>query len=598
MKWAGHTFTAGRCKFRLWAPLAKEVCLQIEDDRGITRYPLYKNLYGYWQTSLAINSKTRYFYILDGKHKRADPASFWQPKGVFGPSATVDLANFGWEDRNWGVFPLKDFCIYELHVGTFSRQGTFLALINQLGYLKELGINAIELMPVSQFSGDRNWGYDGVFPFAVQNTYGGPETLQQLVNAAHCRGLAVILDVVYNHLGPEGNYFPQFGPYFTPAYRTAWGKAINFDGPHSREVRNFFIQNALFWLKYFHVDALRLDAVHGIFDFSANHFLSELAQAVRNYCLVHKKTHYLIAESDLNDSTIIRERDERGYGLHAQWNDDYHHSIHACITKEKDGYYADFGKLAHIKKTLEHGYCYDGTYSLYRKRLHGNSARGLKNHKFIAFIQNHDQVGNRMLGERLTSLASFEACKLAAAMVILSPFIPLLFMGEEYGETSPFFYFTSHRDKKLGQAIARGRAKEFSSFRWKGSPPHPQHRKTFHRSKLKGPVSRQDQIMLDYYKALIALRKKMRPKNFKVEVNEEKKILFMQAKTEPLMLAIASFNPKQAEVFVNFPKTFKKAFCSSEQKWGGPGSSIPSSTGEKKAFNLKGYSYNLYTGVW
>ncbi|MGM0366171.1 MAG: malto-oligosyltrehalose trehalohydrolase, partial [Actinomycetota bacterium] len=588
-----------------WAPLAKKVCLQAETSTGTRLYPLSRDICGYWQGKVKAGPGTRYFYLLDGKLKTADPASFRQPEGVFGPSETISLQDFAWGDSSWKVPPLKEFVIYELHAGTFGSGRGFSSVTEKLKYLKELGINAVQLMPVSQFSGDRNWGYDGVFPFAVQDTYGGPRQLQRLVNAAHSRGLAVILDVVYNHLGPEGSHFPQFGPYFTSAYQTPWGKALNFDGPWSREVRNYFIQNALFWFRYYHIDALRLDAVHGIFDFSAKHFLAELSEAVKKYCLINRRTHYLIAESDRNDSALIRENDEGGYGIHAQWNDDFHHSLHACLTGEREGYYADFGELSHIKKAMEEGYCYDGCYSRYRKRNHGNSSRGLGGHKFIVFAQNHDQVGNRMLGERLINLVCFEAAKLAAAMVILSPFIPLIFMGEEYGEQNPFLYFTSHRDPELARAAAQGREEEFSAFRWKGAPPHPQDTATFNRSRVRGcqPENERHQVMLGYYQALIALRKQnpalRNPdlKSCRVAVDEKTGVLVARRrKGSQVMAAVASFNKEETAAGLKLGTgAFEKVFCSADKKWMGPGGLLPSLI-QSGNYRLAGYSFTLYQG--
>ncbi len=594
--WIGHRLDEKKCRFRLWAPLVKNVSLKLHLGRDTKLYPMSRDLHGYWETSIKAGP-SKYYYILDSKLKRADPASFWQPEGVFGPSKTIDLKDFKWDDLKWRPPPLKDLIIYELHTGTFSPKGDLPSIIERFSYLKELGINAVELMPAAQFSGSRNWGYDGVFPFAVHDTYGGPRELQHLVNEAHLQGMAVILDVVYNHLGPEGNYFSQFAPYFTTAYNTAWGEAVNFDGPGSREVRNFFIYNALFWFKYFHIDALRLDAVHGIFDFSATHFLEQLAGEVKRYCSLNKKTHYLIAESDLNNSHIVREKDEGGYGIHAQWNDDFHHSLHACLTGERDGYYADFGKVAHIKKALEEGYCYDGNYSPYRKRLHGNSSRGLKGDKFITYIQNHDQVGNRMLGERLSVLVPFEAYKLAAAMVILSHCIPLLFMGEEYGETKPFLYFTSHKDPDLARAVARGRADEFSGFSWKGRPPNPQHIQTFMDSKPAGPGDRRQKLLLGYYKALISFRKKNLGGTSPMKVSffdESSKILVFAPLGKPSLLYISSFNGKDVQAPLSISGTFENIFCSSEKKWGGPGNSLPSRIGGKTTYTIRGHSLNIY----
>jgi maltooligosyltrehalose trehalohydrolase len=340
-------------------------------------------------------------------------------------------------------------------VGAYTKKGTFESIIPHLDELKKLGITAIELMPVAQFPGTRNWGYDGVYPYAVQNSYGGPEGFKRLVNACHGRGLALVLDVVYNHLGPEGNYLWDFGPYFTDRYKALWGFSINFDGPHSDDVRHYFIQNALYWVTEFHVDALRVDAVHAILDFSAEPFLEELASAVHDEAKRLNRRVYLIAESALNDTRVIRSREFGGYGLDAQWNDDFHHALHTVLTGERMGYYRDFGRLQDLAKALLEGFVYSGEYSPYRRRRHGNSSRDIPAHRFVVFSQNHDQVGNRMRGERLSELVCFERTKLAAGVMTLSPFIPLLFMGEEYGETAPFQYFVSHSDPDLRRSCGQ-----------------------------------------------------------------------------------------------------------------------------------------------
>jgi maltooligosyltrehalose trehalohydrolase len=451
---------------------------------------------------------TRYFYRLDGAKERPDPASRLQPDGVHGPSQVVDLGTFQWDDTGWTGLPLEDYVIYELHVGTYSLQGSFDAIIPHLENLRELGVTAIEIMPVVQFPGERNWGYDGAYPFAVQNSYGGPAGLQRFVSACHWGGLAVILDVVYNHLGPEGNYLSDFAPYFTDRYRTPWGAALNFDGPHSDEVRRFFIENALYWVNDFHFDALRLDAIHGIVDVSAQPFLAELADAVHGSAKRTGRRVYLIAESNLNDVRVMRPRESCGYGLDAQWNDDFHHAVHGLLTGEKTGYYRDFGDLDHLAKAFREGFVYSGEYSAFRKRRHGNSSRDIPASQFVVFIQNHDQVGNRMRGDRLSRLVTFEALKVAAGAVVLSPFIPLLFMGEEYGEVAPFQYFTSHLDPSLVEAVRRGRREEFAEFEWQGEPPDPQAESSFLNSKLTHALRSEEPHATSwkFYKQLIELR--------------------------------------------------------------------------------------------
>jgi len=398
--------------------------------------------------------------------------------------------------------------LYELHVGTYTREGTFDAVIRYLPRIVELGVTSIEIMPVAQFPGARNWGYDGVYEYAPQNSYGGPESLQRLVDAAHAQGLAAVLDVVYNHLGPEGNYLSAFAPYFTDRYRTPWGQAVNFDGPGSNDVRRFFHENALYWLEEYHFDALRLDAVHGIFDFSAHHFLADLKLAAEELSQRLGRQIQLIAESDLNDSRLLQDRAHGGYGLDAQWTDDFHHSVHSLLTKEKRGYYEDFVGIPPLVSTLQDGWYYRGQYSSHRQRHHGNAPPETAPSRFVVYNQNHDQVGNRALGDRLSTLVPFDALKLAAGITLLSPFTPLIFMGEEYGEPAPFQYFTSHGDPTLVEAVRRGRREEFAAFGWQETVPDPQDEQTFLRSHL--DHSRQNEephkTLFRFYQRLIQLR--------------------------------------------------------------------------------------------
>lgn len=498
-------------RFCVWAPRAKTV-----EVRVISPCRKYFNLHaegaGYYTgITQGIAPGAHYFYRLDKDKERPDPAARFQPRGVHGPSAVMDDWH-EWTDSAWKGLSLRDYIFYELHVGTFTREGTFEAIIPHLDELADLGITAVELMPVAQFPGNRNWGYDGVYPFAVQNSYGGPVGLKRLVNACHNKGLAVVLDVVYNHLGPEGNYLRDFGFYFTDHYRTPWGDSINFDGPYSDEVRRFFMENAVYWFTQFHVDALRLDAVHAIFDFSAVPFLQELAETVHALGETLNRKIYLIPESASNDNKLLRPSESGGYSLDAQWNDDFHHALHTVLTGERTGYYQDFGSLDQVVKSLTHGFIYDGIYSPFRKRRHGNSSRLIPLDKFVVYSQNHDQVGNRMKGERLAELISGNALKLAAAMVLLSPCLPLLFMGEEYGETAPFPYFVSHSDPELIQAVREGRRREFESFNWKESPPDPQAPATFNSAILRRKQclkSGKNQVLMDFYRQLIRIRKEL-----------------------------------------------------------------------------------------
>lgn len=526
----------------------------------------------------------RYFYLLDGSKRRPDPASRLQPEGVHGPSQVVG-SHFPWEDQDWSGLPLKDYILYELHVGLFTPQGSFDAIIPRLDELKDLGITALELMPVAQFPGSRNWGYDGVYPFAVQNSYGGPEGLKRLVAACHRRGMAVVLDVVYNHLGPEGNYLGDFGPYFTDRYRTPWGQAVNFDGPYSDEVRSYYIANALYWIREFHIDALRLDAVHAILDHSPRTFLEELGEEVHAEARNLKRRIFLIPESADNNSRLVRARELGGYGLDAVWNDDFHHSLRVMLTGDRTGYYQDYGELGQMVKTFREGFAYSGEYSAYRKRRHGSSSRDIPAERFVVFAQNHDQVGNRMLGERLSQLVSFEGLKLAAGVVLLSPFVPLIFMGEEYGESAPFQYFISHLDPALVEAVRKGRREEFAAFGWKEAPPDPQDRATFERSRPNPQLRREGDhaVLFELYKELIRLRKEtpalahLSKEYLEVAGFAAERILFVRrwrADNEVFML----FNLGERRAGAALPikeGRWLKLLDSAQERWRGQGSPLP-----------------------
>ncbi|HKS23397.1 MAG TPA: malto-oligosyltrehalose trehalohydrolase [Thermoanaerobaculia bacterium] len=498
----GATLVArDRCEFRVWAPFAGRVDLHLVAP-GEGRVGMAKDAHGYHSATIDCEEGTRYFYTVNGTD-RPDPASRLQPEGVHGPSEVVGN-HFEWHDAGWRGVALEDLVMYELHVGTFTAEGTFDAAIEKLDGLRELGITAIELMPIGQFPGERNWGYDGVYVGAAQASYGGPLALKRLVDAAHARGLAVLLDVVYNHLGPEGNYLSQFGPYFTDRYKTPWGLALNFDGPHSDDVRWFFIHNALQWVDEFHIDGLRVDAVHAIVDHTAEPFLQDLTTAVRDCAERLGRKIWTIAESDLNDPRVITPAKNLGLGFDSQWSDDFHHSLHALLTGERDGYYSAFGNVSDLARVLTTGYLYVGQRSPYRQRKYGARPATRDGAQFVVFAQNHDQVGNRMRGERLAAIVSPAKLRLAAAAVVLAPFLPMLFMGEEYGETAPFQYFTSHSDEDLIEAVRRGRVEEFDDFEWSGEVPDPHDQATFERSKLTGSG---DDSLRAFYADLFRLRR-------------------------------------------------------------------------------------------
>ena len=596
----------GASEFVVWAPLVKNMAVKIisAPERLV---PMERNDPGYWTATVSgLPPGTRYLYRLDNDRDRPDPASHFQPEGVHGPSEIVDHTTFPWQDTAWKGMPLPSMIMYELHIGTFTEEGTFDAAISRLAGLNELGINAIELMPVSQFPGSRNWGYDGVYPYAVQNTYGGPEGLKRFVDACHNRGIVAILDVVYNHIGPEGNYVWEFGPYFTDKYRTPWGQAINFDGAFCDEVRNYFINNALHWVREYHLDALRIDAADGIFDLGAKHFLQELGEAVHLEAEALGRSVYVIPESDLNDVRVLNPTEIGGYGLDAQWNDDFHHALHTLITGELKGYYADFGKVEQMGKSLREGFIYSGDYSRFRKRRRGNDSKERPAHQFVVFSQNHDQVGNRRLGDRISKLASFEALKLAAGMVILSPSLPLLFMGEEYGEDAPFLYFVSHEDKDIIEAVRTGRKEEFKHFSWEDEPPDPQSEETFRASKLDWQKRMQGHhhVLLGFYKLLIRLRREkpalseLDRSRLHVSVIPEANIITMRrwdGLNESHAYALFNFEQNDVNIAVSMPAgPWNKVIDSSDSTWNGPGSLLPERIQNNDQVTMHGQSVALY----
>ncbi|MBN2035591.1 MAG: malto-oligosyltrehalose trehalohydrolase [Chitinispirillaceae bacterium] len=592
-----------RCEFMVWAPQRKQVTLLL-DGPPAREISMYRDDAGYWHTDIEpVRPGMLYRYRLDDTLIMPDPASFFQPEGVHGPSAVIDHAAYRWRDSAWQGIPLEQYIVYELHVGTFSSEGTFDGVVRHLDHLVSLGITAVEIMPVAQFPGSRNWGYDGVHPYAVQDSYGGPEGLKRLVDACHNKGLAVVLDVVYNHLGPEGNYLWEYGPYFTQnKYRTPWGWAVNYDDADSDHVREYIIGNALYWMEHFHVDALRLDAVHAIIDLSAKHILQELAERVDTYNRDARWKRFLIAESDLNDSRLIRKREQGGYGLDAQWGDDFHHALHALLTGEKRGYYMDFGKVSMLSKALSQGYVYTGDYSPFRRRRHGNTSAGLPATRFVVCSQNHDQVGNRMLGERLIGLAGLEAHKLAAAAVILSPSLCLLFMGEEWAEENPFLYFVSHSDPALCATVRNGRKEEFKGFHEDGGePPDPVSTATFLRSQC--DWSRLDKefhrSVLAWYRTLIALRKthpvfsSLSRDGLVVDTDERNRIVrVIRGEATDRAVCFYNFSDTQTEAVLpvgTVPWTI--LLDSSDTQWAGPGTVLPRQAQPGQRVILKSRSF-------
>ena len=492
---------------RVWAPGVTQVDIEIDGRR----HPMKPSERGWWAADVEANHGATYGFCLDGAEAQPDPRSAWQPDGVHGLSRLVDHTEFTWHADGWRGQELLGRLVYELHIGTFTSAATFEAAIERLDHLVDLGVDFVEVLPVAAFPGRNGWGYDGVFPYAVQESYGGPDGLKRFVDACHLRGLGVILDVVYNHLGPDGNVLPAFGPYFTDFFSTPWGDALNYCGPGSDDVRRYVIENALMWLRDYRIDGLRLDAVQAILDTSATHVLEELAVEVSALSDELGRPLALVAESDLNDPRLMTARDAGGYGLDAQWSDDFHHALHTVVTRESFGYYEDFGSLEQLATALTHGYVYAGQYSRHRNRQHGRPLpASITGHRLLGYAQDHDQIGNRAAGERLCALVSPELVKVAAALVLTAPFTPMLFMGEEWAASTPWQYFTDHEDPELAEAVRVGRRGEFKAFGWKHEDvPDPQHPTTVERSTLKW-----DELdhaphaeVLAWYRQLIALRR-------------------------------------------------------------------------------------------
>ncbi|MFP4642851.1 MAG: malto-oligosyltrehalose trehalohydrolase [Spirochaetales bacterium] len=602
----GSTYIPGSgTTFRVWAPNRQSVEVHIVSPEN-RRISMDNDEEGYWHaTDTRVEPGAQYFYTLDHRVDRPDPASRLQPRGVHGPSEVIRPHDAVIEDDGFQPPTLADLILYELHVGTFTPAGTFSAAAAHLDYLKDLGINAVELMPVAHFPGQRNWGYDGVYPFAVHTAYGGPAGLAGFVETAHAKGVAVYLDVVYNHLGPEGNYLRDFGPYFTDFYSTPWGEALNFDGPYSDHVRRYVIENLRFWLEDFKVDGLRLDAVHALFDASAVPILSELSAEAERVSIRSGRRRILIAESLQNDSRVITPRDRGGAGIQAEWLDDLHHSLHAYVTGERDRYYVDFGELEHIRKAFAEAYVLARTYSHYYKRTFGNSAADRLPRQFVVYTQNHDQIGNRARGDRLAASADLETLKLLASSVLLGPYTPMLFMGEEYGETAPFEYFVSHSDPDLIHAVRTGRKEGFSEFLQKDETvPDPQSAEAFERSKIdlgKASASPRNACLFRLHRELIRLRRYVAalppdeptiravlgppedlPADFEYDAvplrarlsveSEDDVIAIARATSEGLIVTLLNFASQVRQAhFERNDAFFQVLFDSSDNRWSGPG---------------------------
>lgn len=602
-------------RFTVWSPYAEKLSVHIYGDRERV-IELNPAGHDYWSAEAAdCPPRTRYKFMItkEGKTEElTDPVSHFQPEGVFGPSEVVDHSAYPWRDEKWEGHKLRELIIYELHVGTFTTEGTFDAVIPRLPELVNLGITAIEIMPVAQFSGKHNWGYDGVYPYAVQNSYGGPEGLKRLVDACHSEGLSVILDVVYNHLGPEGNYLFAYAPYTTGKYHTPWGYGINFDDRYSDEVRNYFIGNALHWLEHYHVDGLRLDAIHGIFDMSAKHFLRQLEEEVKKYSYDSQRECILIAESSLNNPLIVSPQESGGFGLDAQWHDELHHALYTILIDERIGYYVDFGKMSDLAKAMSEGFVYSGQYSEFMKKSHGSSSKHIQARRFVVFLDNHDQTGNRPRGERFGMLVSPEAYKVAAGTILLSPYVPLLFMGEEYYFDSPFYYFTDHSDPGLIEAVRNGRKEEFAVYEWDVEFIDPQSESTFLSSKLDWEQKKTGihRVIYDYYSYLIELRKtvpafgRLERQYVLVDYSDDPKVLLLyRYYGHDRYVCLFHYGKDEAElstgVFTRhspdwFKGKWKRFFDSSGEDWGGPGDVLPETFNWGETLKFNPYSVAIY----
>src|SRR3984893_1859890 len=585
--------------FRAWAPVASHlsVCITHPHQAVVAMERDADGVFTAFAELLPAGAE--YYFELNGDRRRPDPVSRFQPHGVHGASQVVDRNAFAWSDHDWTGIALEDLIIYELHTGTFTSEGTFDGAIGRLPYLRELGITALELMPVAAFPGSRNWGYDGGYLYAPHAAYGGLTGLKRLIDACHREGMAVVLDVVYNHLGPEGNYLGEYAPCFTDVYRTPWGAAINFDGPQSDGVRRFFVDNALYWLTEYHIDALRLDAIHRIYDFGAYHVLRGMAEAFQRQARALGRKAWLIAESDLNDPRVINPSAIGGHGIDTQWNDDFHHSLHALLTDARHGYFADFGRIEDLRKAIAEGFVYDGRRSVYRQRRHGASSAANPGRHVVVFNQNHDQIANANAGTRLSAMLAPEQQKLAAAILLCAPNLPTLFMGEEFGASSPFDYFTSFADPALARAVSEGRRREYEPFFKSRTFPDPQAPETFGRSRIDWAESTcsPHRELLAFYRALIALRKSNRCLSncrkdlIKVDFSEGKRWMVIGRGDPSGEVALTFCNLSAQEQEVPVPAGASGArlvLFTGEQRFGGaPGTALPPNLVDSSQTHIK-----------
>ena len=596
------------CLFRVFAPDAARVTVRFH-GKGAREMEACPR--GYWELATRdIRPGDLYLFRVDDGEFRPDPASRFQPRGVHGPSQVWDHGTFAWTDSAWRGVALEECIFYEIHPGAFTAEGTLEAVASRLPHLVSLGVNAVEIMPVNQFPGARNWGYDGAYPYAVQDTYGGPDSFKRLVDACHGQGIAVVLDVVYNHMGPEGNYLGGFGPYFTDHYKTPWGKAINFDAAGSDQVRDFFIENALHWFREYHIDGLRLDAVHQMYDMSATHFLAELELRTAEFSARHGRTRFLIAESDLNDPGILAARDAGGYGMEAQWLDDFQHCVDAMLRGDASGYRLDYGAPDQFLQVLREGFVYAGEYCPSRGKRFGASSALRPPSQFIAFVQNHDQVGNRPLGERFNQVVGPEAYKLATGSIFLSPYVPLLFMGEEYAETNPFQFFADHGNPVLAAAVREGRRREFAFHHMGEAVPDPDLESTFLRSKLdwSRTESEPHRSVLAFYRELIRLRKTLPAlahlDRAGMEVSCTGKCFRLRRRSlgtgdigSGEIFAVLNFGSETAQLEFAAEGAWELALDSADTRWGGPGGRATEKARKGTPLEVAALSFALYRRV-